>query len=305
MIAWHKILGMSLVDFFSDTNYSVEIEKELEIPQFLDYLVVKGDCIEEPSILFPDGFETLSQYNLMTFKSLRQPLDRWAIDELICYYVLYRKLVSPSFDNLLPDNNFKLLGIATRYPRKLSREIRLFSIKKGVYCLNHGDKAIDIIVISQLPKEQKNAIFHLFSTKSDHIDFGLINYKWKREDLKYMVIKEMYNQLKKEGIEMSYTVEDFKREVVKNSLHELSVEERLDGLSTEDRLRGLRPEDRLRGLRPEDRLRGLSPEDRLRGLRPEDRLKGLRPEDRLKGMKPEDFELLFSLLQNKKSKMYG
>ena len=70
---------------------------------------------------------------------------------------------------------------------------------------------------------------------------------------------------------MSYTVEDFKREVVKNSLHELSVEERLDGLSTEDRLRGLRPEDRL------------------------------------KGMKPEDFELLYSLLQDKKSvtKMAG
>jgi len=41
MIEWHKILGMALVNFFSNTNYLVEIEKELEIPQFLDYLVVK------------------------------------------------------------------------------------------------------------------------------------------------------------------------------------------------------------------------------------------------------------------------
>jgi len=31
MIIWHKILGVTLVDFFTDTPYSVEIEKELKI----------------------------------------------------------------------------------------------------------------------------------------------------------------------------------------------------------------------------------------------------------------------------------
>jgi len=51
---------------------------------------------------------------------------------------------------------------------------------------------------------------------------------------------------------MSYTVEDFKREVIMNSLHTLSTEERLKGLRPEERLKGLRPEDRLKGLQPED-----------------------------------------------------
>jgi hypothetical protein len=37
-----------------------------------------------------------------------------------------------------------------------------------------------------------------------------------------VIQKEMYHQLKKEGIQMSYTVEDFKREVAKKTLHELS-----------------------------------------------------------------------------------
>jgi len=41
--------------------------------------------------------------------------------------------------------------------------------------------------------------------------------------------KEMYHQFKKEGIQMSYTVEDFKREVAKKTLHTLSVEDRLEG----------------------------------------------------------------------------
>ena len=67
MIEWHKILGMALVDFFSNTNYSVEIEKELEIPQYLDYLVVKGNNINNSTLILPDGMETLSQYNLLTF----------------------------------------------------------------------------------------------------------------------------------------------------------------------------------------------------------------------------------------------
>jgi len=65
MIKWHKILGMALFDFFSNTNYFVEIEKELEIPQFLDYLVVNKVKDSEEN----DSLESLSQYNLLTFKS--------------------------------------------------------------------------------------------------------------------------------------------------------------------------------------------------------------------------------------------
>ena len=33
MIEWHKLLEMALTDLFPRTNYTVEIEKELEIPQ--------------------------------------------------------------------------------------------------------------------------------------------------------------------------------------------------------------------------------------------------------------------------------
>ena len=196
MIEWHKILGMTLIDFFSDTNYSVEIEKELEIPQFLDYLVIKAENTEEhPSLILPDGMEKLLRYNLITFKSLRQPLDLWAIDELICYYVLYRKIVSPSLENLISEKNFKLIGIATRFPAKLSKETTLKPVKDGVFRIDHGNQPIDIIVISRLPQYQKNAIFHLFSTDTENIDFGLSEYQWKREDLKFLVINERFKHI--------------------------------------------------------------------------------------------------------------
>ena len=55
--------------FFSNTNYLVEIEKELKIQQFLDCLVVNKvkDTNENDSLVLPDGMESLSQYNLLTF----------------------------------------------------------------------------------------------------------------------------------------------------------------------------------------------------------------------------------------------
>ena len=253
MIEWHKILGMALIDFFSNTNFSVEIEKEMEIQQFLDYLVIKVDSTNDSSsLVLPDGMESLSRYNLLTFKSSRQPLDRWALDELICYYVLYRKIISPSTEKLISENNFKLIAIATRFPEKLSKEINLVPIKEGVFQMHHGHQPIYIIVISKLRKDQKNSIFHLLSTKSENIEFGLKKYQWNREDIKHFVINEMFQRFEKEGIQMSYTVEDFKREVLLKNLPSLSVEDRLKGLRPEDRLKGLRPEDRLKGLRRED-----------------------------------------------------
>ena len=73
---------------------------------------------------------------------------------------------------------------------------------------------------------------------------------------------------------MAYTVEDFKREVIRDLMDDVLADPKhlkilLDRLVAEDRLRGLPPEERLRGLAPEERLRGLAPEERLQGLDPE------------------------------------
>ena len=69
---------------------------------------------------------------------------------------------------------------------------------------------------------------------------------------------------------MSYTVEDFKREVLKKSLPSLSVQERLEGLRAEDVLNVFRPEKLVKKMRAEDVLNVFRPEERLKGLRPED-----------------------------------
>ena len=51
---------------------------------------------------------------------------------------------------------------------------------------------------------------------------------------------------------MSYTMQDFQRDYVKNHLEVLSPDDRLKGLSPDDRLKGLSLSDRLRGISFED-----------------------------------------------------
>ena len=58
---------------------------------------------------------------------------------------------------------------------------------------------------------------------------------------------------------MSYTFQDFRRDLAREALPELTPEERLRGLPPEERLLGLSDEDLLRGLSDERprRLRDL------------------------------------------------
>lgn len=82
----------------------MEVEKDLSVQQQrIDIIIIEqgnGDGAMVPDL--PDGLDNLAKYNLVTYKLLRQPLEEWTLDELLCHYVSYRKLVSPNIDNLLP-----------------------------------------------------------------------------------------------------------------------------------------------------------------------------------------------------------
>ena len=212
MIEWHHIFGMALTDLFTDSKYRVEVEKELKMNQFLDILVVEeqtGNAISE----LPDGFEDLSKYNLITYKSLRQPLDSWSLDELICYYVLYRKLVSPSLDNLMPTDQFRLFGISTRYPQNLSQIEHLEYVKNGIYRLIRGEFEISILVLSRMPLNQRDAIWNMFATKQKQIQFGLENSRWKSNDFKQSVINILFQKYQSENIILCHTLKRILSEI--------------------------------------------------------------------------------------------
>ena len=65
MINWHRLFGLALIDFFSNSPYEVELEKDLSLKQqFLDIVIIKKN---QNAFLrsLPDGLENLSRYNLL------------------------------------------------------------------------------------------------------------------------------------------------------------------------------------------------------------------------------------------------
>ena len=72
---WHRLFGITLTDFFTDTAYTVELEKDLSLKkQFLDVVIIEKKEGAMPDEL-PDGLENMGQHNLISYKSMHEPFD--------------------------------------------------------------------------------------------------------------------------------------------------------------------------------------------------------------------------------------
>src|SRR5215216_3041643 len=88
---WHRLFGLLLTDFFTDSPFTVEVERDLsEQQQLLDVVILRRGR-GRMSARLPDGLDDLVIHNLGTFKSHRESLDGWAVKELVGHYVAYRK----------------------------------------------------------------------------------------------------------------------------------------------------------------------------------------------------------------------
>jgi hypothetical protein len=105
---WHRLFALSWLDFFRGTPVTVEPEKDLSVKkQLLDVLLLRKGAGPLNRRL-PDGFEELTAYNLVSFKSHQEKLSAWTLTELLGHFVNLRKQVSPSMDEdqLLPQEEF-------------------------------------------------------------------------------------------------------------------------------------------------------------------------------------------------------
>ena len=81
-IYWHRLFGLLLMDYLSNRGFRVELEKDLSLKrQYLDVVIVERED-EEPDLSgICDGFDNLSSHNLLSYKSKRQSLNAWALEE--------------------------------------------------------------------------------------------------------------------------------------------------------------------------------------------------------------------------------
>ena len=177
---WHRLFALSWLDFFRGRPVTVEPEKDLSVKkQLLDMLLLRKQAGPLLDCRLPDGFEELASYNLVTFKSHRERLSAWALQELLGHYVNLRKQVSPSMDedDLLPEEDFRLYAVSARYPQQLvSSGVPLHALTEGVYEVQALGRPIRIIVANQLPQQEHNALLHLFSSRAELLSYGVQHY---------------------------------------------------------------------------------------------------------------------------------
>jgi hypothetical protein len=303
---WHRLFGLLLTDFFRGSPFTVDVERDLsQQQQFLDVVIVRRGRGKFAGTL-PDGLADLAEHNLITFKSHREALDDWALRELVGHYVAYRKLVSPSPSELLAAERFRLYAVAARFPHNLAGQVPWQQRHEGVYDCRWGLDNVRVVVAGQLPKQAHNAPLHLFSASPDLVGFGQGAYQ-RRSEQTSRVLGQLYEKLREEGFTMSFTMEDFNRQYVKEHFPRLAPEERrevLKSLPVDERrevLKSLPPDQRrelLQSLPQDERqeiLRSLPPDQRrevLQSLPPEEILAALSAEqirqylDRLPAARP-------------------
>ena len=248
-INWHRLFGLLLMDYFSARGYNVELEMDLSVKrQYLDVVIVEQNDKEADLSDICDGFDNLPKHNLLSYKSNRQSLNSWAMEELIGHYVNYRKVCGL---NASISEDIQLYAVSTRYPEKLFSEVSATEVTTGVFEIKAISREIRILVLSRLPLSQRNAVLAFFSFDPGKVLFALENYQWQMDDGS-TVINQLFQKYSLEGIAMSYTMEKFRKDYVKAHLRDLDPEDRLKGLEAEDRLKGLEAEDRLKGLEAEE-----------------------------------------------------
>jgi hypothetical protein len=252
---WHRLFGLLLTDYFTGSPFVVDVERDLSVQQqLIDVIIVRRGRGRFVGRL-PDGLEGLRPHNLVTFKSHHEALDGWAIKELVHHDVAYRKLVSRSTTELLPDEQFGLYAVAARFPHNLSGQVPWQKVQAGVYDCIWGTDTIHVVVAGELPREPHNAPLHLFSASPELVAFGQGVYQ-QHSEVTSLLLRQLLERLGKD-FTMSYTMEDFKRDYIKEHFAQLTPQEQREALER------LTPEHRrelLQSLTPEERLVGLSDE---------------------------------------------
>ena len=267
---WHHLFGITLKDYFAGTPYAVELEADLSLKkQFLDVVIIDKQEGKPPDTL-PDGLENLAAHNLLSYKSMHEPFDVWAADELIGHYVNYRKQTSPSLKSLLPETDFRLYAVSTRYPQKLAGKISFQPIMKGVYDFLWGVRDIRLIVTGEIPEVERNAMWLMFSAVQKKIEYGVAHYQGKFDEMSSAINQLLIKYRKERIIEMPYTLEDYRKEVERNVLssitpvrilEEIPLDELLKGVPTEQLLKRISTKQFLKEMYTKEMLKKMSIEE--------------------------------------------
>jgi len=149
----------------------------------------------------------------------------------------------------LPESDFRLFAVCARFPQRLTYQATLQILREGIYEAQAFGLRIRIVVPSQLPKEEQNAMLHLFSAKEDLLRYSHDHFHLHSRDTT-TVIQQLFKEYEEDEA-MSDKLREFARQTYDEIFKNMPVEERLKGLAAEERLKGLSADEVLKALPPE------------------------------------------------------
>ncbi|MEM7070076.1 MAG: hypothetical protein AAF478_14455, partial [Pseudomonadota bacterium] len=215
---------------------------------------------------------------------------------------------SPKF---LPNELFRLYAICTRYPETFIKNYSPTKIQDGVYELMILNLSIRIIVLSRIPKAERNALWNVFSNVEENIVFGAQQFEQMRKEMS-SVLDQLFMHYDQEGVHVAYTVEQFNKDYLMNRAPDLLEDESLQTVFFKS-IRRFASGDMFLSMFSHDRqlmrdvfekmlaiffndeglkrysmntfLSRLSPDERLDGLSPDEQMQSM-----LKKMSPEEIK---------------
>jgi hypothetical protein len=133
-------------------------------------------------------------------------------------------------------------------------------LQPGVYEVRHFTGNLRVIVVHELPREEHNAMLHLYGAREDLWRYGVAHYRPRSPETSTLLY-QLFERYRLEGVLMPDALEQLYRETIDAIVQDRKT---LDAI-----LQKTAPEERLKGLPPEERLKGLSVDELLAALPPE------------------------------------
>ncbi len=77
-----------------------------------------------------------------------------------------------------------------------------------------GLTRIRVLVLSEMPQAEHNALWHLFSGIQEQVAYGAVHYRNRTSEMS-TILNQLFENYHVEGLEMPYTMEDFRRDYIR------------------------------------------------------------------------------------------
>ncbi len=247
----HNLEGLPFEVF---TEYDVTIKQNL-----LDFYVIRRKKVSSLSSL-ADGLNDLRKYNLISYKSFRESFNIEALEELVCYSILFRKDKARKDELLLPEKYVRVVALSTMKPVQIlsEKKIKHKDLGGGAYNLQFGTVAVRLIVIQELPQTKaENGNFLLFSADEKQVKYG-IGHNTLDGTTYNSLLLELLRRYKTEEGSMAELMKKLSKEEMFVGLLDLLDDKKqvLDRFAPEDRLESLSPKQLAQAIHS-DKVREL------------------------------------------------